>query len=303
VTGITADGYPTTTAISAQHGFFIQPYTYMTGAVSTLPQTSGLVFTGATISSAGSLTGDLFLGTNTVSGSAVSITGSQIQGTLTITGSHATLTGVSGGDVTVVNGNLVLIDSSIGTLTLTGSNVTMSSSSYQKVSPAQASIAFSGQPSQPASGKFTVTATITGELLGIGGVTEWVDGILITPVVTSTSSGLTAAASLDASMMADGVHTIALTATQLDGVSSSSSTFVNTGSHIASLNSSLQQANQLIGQQGTQISNLTAQVKSNSQQLGTVMNFAYGLSAVAVVGVAIAVIALRRKPLPAAPAA
>ena len=296
VTGITPDGYVTTTAISAQHPFFIQPYVYMTGTVSAPPQTSGLVFSGATINSGGSLTGDLFLGSNTVSGGTVSIVGSQIQGTLTITNARATLTGVSGGDVTATSSSLVLVDSSVGTLTLTGTNVTMQNSSFQRVSPAQATIAFGSSASQPASGKFQVTATITGQLLNPGGVTVWVDGAQATPVFATNPTGMTATVSLDASTMADGVHTVAVTATQTDGISASGSTFVTTNSHISGLNSSLQQASQLIGQLTTQLSNLTAKVSQNTQQLGTVMNFAYALTAVAVVGVALAVMALRRKP-------
>jgi subtilase family serine protease len=296
VSGLTADGFPTTTAISAQRSFFIQPYTYMTGIVASLPQTSGLAFSGATISSAGSLTGDLFLGSNTVSGASLSITGSQIQGTLTIANSHATLTGVSGGDVTAVNSSLLLLDSSIGTLTLTASNATLSNSSFQRVSPAQAAISFGAVSPQPASGKFNVTATITGQLLKAGGVSMWLDGTQVTPAVSTSSSGLVATAVLDASSLADGVHSVALTVTQSDGMTSSASMFVTTNSHISTLGTGLQQANQLIGQLGGQVANLTSQLKSTTQQLGTFTNFSYGLAVVAVVGVAVAVMALRRKP-------
>jgi hypothetical protein len=307
VTGLTPDGYTTTTAISAQSGFFIQPYVYVTGPTLPLPQTSGLVLTGTTIKSVSSLTGDLFLGSNTISGGTVAITSSQIQGTLTITNARVTLTGVSGGDINAANSNVVLIDSSVGALTLSGSNATLSNSSYQRVSPAQATIAFGPVSPQPASGKFSVAATITGQLLTASGVTVWVDGSQVAPAVATTPTGLTATASLDASTLADGVHTLAVSVTQSDGISTSASTFVTTNGHLTALNanltSSLQQANQLISQQGTeisnmtaQISNLTSQVKSNTQQLGTLMNFAYGLSVVAVIGVAIAVLAFRRKP-------
>ena len=289
VSGITADGFPTTTAISAQSGFFIEPYTYMTGAVTSLPQTSGLVFSGATLDSAGSLTGDLFIGSNTVSGGSVAITGSQIKGTLTITNSQATLTGVSGGDINAVNSKLVLLDSSVGTLTLTGSNVTLLDSSYQQVSPAQAVISFGAVSPQPASGQFDVTASVAGSLLAAGSVSMTVDGSKVTPTVTASPSGLTATASLDASSLADGVHVVAVTATQSDGISAAASTFVTTDSHISALDASLQQA-------GQQLANLTSQLKSNGQQLGTAMNFTYGLGVVAAVAVAVAVMALRRKP-------
>ncbi len=289
VSGITADGFPTTTAISAQSGFFIEPYTYMTGAVTSLPQTSGLVFSGATINSAGSLTGDLFMGSNTVSGGSVAITGSQIKGTLTITNSRATLTGVSGGDINAVNSKLVLLDSSVGTLTLAGSNVTLSDSSYQQVSPAQAAISFAAVSPQPASGQFDVTASIAGSLLTAGSVSVTVDGSKVTPTMTTSPSGLTATASLDASSLADGVHLVAVTATQSDGISATASTFVTTDSHISTLGASLQQA-------GQQLANLTSQLKSDRQQLGTAMNFTYGLGVVATVGVALAVMALRRRP-------
>jgi len=215
-----------------------------------------------------------------------------VQGTLTITNSHATLTGVSGGDITAVNSSLILLDSSVGTLTLTGSNATLSNTSYQQVSPPQATIAFGSVSPQPASGKFDVTATVVGQLLKTGGVTVWVDGSQVTPTLTTTSGGLTVNAALDASSLADGVHTVAITVTQTDGISSSASTFVTTNSHISSLGSGLQQASQ-------QIANLTSQLKQTTQQLGTTMNLSYALGVVAVVGVVIAVMALRRKPAPA----
>ncbi|MDV3244470.1 MAG: hypothetical protein LYZ66_04760 [Nitrososphaerales archaeon] len=274
VTGISADGVPTTTAISAQHGFFIQPYVYMSGPVSALAQTSGLVFSGATIGSAGVLAGDLFIGSNTISGGSLTITSSQIQGTLTIKNARVTLTGVSGGDVNATGSSITLQDSSIGTLTLTGSNVTLANSSYQQVSPARASISFGPISPQPASGKVNVTATVTGSLLTAAGVTMWVDGSLVQPSVAATTAGLTATATLDASALADGVHTVAVAVAQADGISSSASTFVTTNSHLASL---------------------SAQLKSTMQEVGNILNISYGLAVVAVVGVAVAIMALRRK--------
>ena len=265
----------------------------MTGSLLTQPQTSGQVFDGATKGARATLTGDLFQGSNLVSGGSVAISSSQIRGTLTVTNSRVTLTGVTGGDVTAVNSTIVLVDSSLGTLTLTGSNVTLTDSSYAQVSPAQASVTFGSIPSQPASGKFDVTVNVAGSLLSAGGVSMQVDGTNVTPSVSASASGLTVTVALDAASLADGVHTVAVTVTQSDGISTSASTFVTTNSHISTLDSGLQQA-------GQQIANLTAQQKANSEQLGAAMNFTYGLGVVAVVAVAVALMALRKTPRVAA---
>jgi len=293
VTGVSADGMPTTTALSAQLPFYIQPYVYMTGQFVGLPQTSGLVFSSATVKGPVDLAGDLFSGSNTVSGGTVTITSSQVQGTLTIVNARVTLTGVSGGDISVVNGSITLRDSSVGKLSLTGSNVSLSNSSYQTVAPTAASIAFGQTPTQPASGQFQVTASVAGLLLSAQGVAMWVDGTTVQPVVSATPSGLTAVANLDASSMADGVHLVTVTVTQTDGIVSSASSYVTTNSHIAGLDAQLQRANAIIN-------DLSNRLKDTVAQLGNVLNFSYGLAVLAVVGLAIAVMAYRRnlKPSP-----
>ena len=86
-----------------------------------------------------------------------------------------------------------------------------------------------------------------------------------------------------------------LAITQSDGISSTSQLSVTTNSNITNLNSVLQQANQQIGQLNGQVSNLTSRLDSTMQQLNTYTNVSYGIAIVAVVGVAMALMSLRRR--------
>ena len=53
VTGISSDGVPTSAELGAEQPFVIQPYQYLTGAVSSVGTGSGIAFWGATIGTSG----------------------------------------------------------------------------------------------------------------------------------------------------------------------------------------------------------------------------------------------------------
>ena len=77
VSGLSADGVPTTSTLSAQQGFYVQPYVYTSNSVMTDPQqTSRLALSNVTINAGSSpltLADDYFVGNNTVTGSDVTI--------------------------------------------------------------------------------------------------------------------------------------------------------------------------------------------------------------------------------------
>lgn len=288
VTGLSADGVPTTTALAAQRPFFIQPFTYVNGGtVSSLAQSSQLAFSGATITASGTLSGDVFLGTNTISGGTVMIIDSQIQGNLVVNNANVTLVGVSGGTVTATGSTLTLKDSSVGSLSLTGSTVSLGDSSFQTVTPALPTLSVTGL-TQPISGQADLNVTVTGQQLTSSSLAAWVDGVNVPLTATTTSAGLTAAVPIDAASLNDGVHSLVVKATQADGLSSSFSGSFSTNAQSTSLRSRLQQAD-------ANISSLSSQLRQVNGAAGNLFYISYGLAAVGVIALVLGVVAFRRK--------
>jgi subtilase family serine protease len=155
-------------------------------------------------------------------------------GSLAITGLSITLSGDSIGSLTLVNSNVRLDDSQVGDLTVTNSTVTVVDSTYKVVSPALPAIAVTGLQ-QPLSGNSTITITVSGEQLSSSSIVATVDGAALPLKVTASASGLTATASVDATSLADGVHTLAVRATQSDSLSSSVSVPFSTDAKASSL--------------------------------------------------------------------
>jgi hypothetical protein len=236
VTGLSADGTPTDSALSAQQAFFVQPYVYTTGVVRSLTAGGGLAFVNATIATSGSLRGDRFMEANTIKDSVLTISGSSVEGLLNIVNSNVTMVGVSGGDISLSGSVLSLKDSSVNSLTLSESNVTLSDSSYGKVAPAVPEITFNGLL-KPIEGVSSYQVNVTGAGLTIGGISAWVDGTPVQLGVNSTSGGLLAIGTVNATALGDGVHVLTVTAAQSDGLSSSSTTTFTTDAHQHSLQS------------------------------------------------------------------
>lgn len=296
VTGITTDGVPTTTALTAQQPFFIQPYVYVDGGtVGSLTQSSGLAFAGATIKASGALSGDLFLGTNTVENATLVIEDSQVSGNLVLHGGNITLVGVRGGDVTAINCTLTLKDSSVGSLSLDGAKVVLLDSSYRSVTPAVPTISVTGL-STPFSGSAQYGISVTGQDLTPGSLAAWVDGNRVTLTVSQSQSGLSAVGSIDAQSVGDGVHSLVVTATQSDGLSSTLITSFSTNAQATSLAGQLSSLSGQLRQANANISSLSSQLRQVSEAAGTLFNISYGLAVVAVIAVVVGIIALRRKP-------
>ncbi len=224
VSGLSADGVPTSAMQSAAQGFFVQPYIYVTDQRGpSSAQTSGLAFAGVIITSPQSLAGDIFLGSNTIQGADLSISASQIDGTLTVKNSHLTLIGVSGGDVVAQNSTLDVIQSVLGSLVLSNSNVTLSSSTYADVTPSLPTITIrfpsQGQVYTGASASVNVTG------VDVSSVKAYLDGGLLATLPGGQQSYVYL---LNAASLQDGGHTLTIVALQKDGLSSTSSVTFST---------------------------------------------------------------------------
>lgn len=266
VTGLTADGNPTTSALNAQQPFFVQPYVYQSGAIKSLTSSSRLAFFNSTLEASGALSGDLFVGSNTIRKATVTITGTQIEGELIIADSNVTFVGVSGGEI-VLNGSiLALKDSTVNSLTISAGNVSIVDSSYGKVDPALPVILVAGL-ARPVGGMSNYNVTVAGSSLTVESLSARVDGSTVSLKVNSTSGGLFAVGSINATALIDGVHTLTLTATQSDGLSSTFSTSFSTDAHQLSID----------------------------RQAATLFDAAYILAAVSVAALLVGILALRHR--------
>jgi subtilase family serine protease len=308
VTGLSFDGVPTTSASSAQKGFFIQPYVYISGQnIQTLPQVSGLAFSGDAISGPASLSGDVFLGTNTIQGGAVTITSSEIHGTLVVNNAQVTLAGVTGGDISATGSTLVLLDSAVGALQLTRSTVSLASSSYQSITPSVPAIALQQPTANTAyRGTLAVSASVTGDQ--VSSVSFSVDGVAPT-VVQNPATGGVYGYSLDTTQLSDGVHTMTVTASQADGMSASVTAYFSTDNKLASasgqinnLGSQLSVQNSTLGVQRSTINTLKSDLQSangkvsdQASTISTLTNELYVLAAIAVVALVLSVVSLLRR--------
>jgi subtilase family serine protease len=238
VTGLSADGTPTDAALGAQQPFYIQPYVYYT-AGEPAPTAPQIAFDGSRLPTAGTLTGDLFVGSNTVSGGNITIMDSQIQGSITVANSTVTLVGVTGGAFNATGSRLILKDSSVGALVLSNSSVTLVDSSYTTVNPALPSISVGGL-SSTIHGARAFNITISGADLAPSYLSSWIDGTRLelgTPPAPAngTQASITVNGTIDATSLGDGVHTLTVTATQADGLSSTLSTQFTTDAHHVAL--------------------------------------------------------------------
>ena len=205
---------------------------------------------------------------------AVNGTGYSLSGigatSLEVRGLSITLSGVSIGNLTLVDSKVALDGSLVGTLTVTNSTFTLAQGTkVESLSPPLPAITVSGV-SQPLTGNTGFTVKVSGELLGNSSLAAAVDGSPVKVTSTVTSSGLTAHGTVDIGSLSDGVHTLTLTATQSDGQSSTLTTYFS------------------VSTQGGTISSLAYLI--------------YGVLVLALVALAAAVMALRRKPSTPAPA-
>ncbi len=301
VTGISADGTPSSTDISVQQLLLIQPYLYVNGAtVTKLSQWSQVAFSDYTItgpSQLGSpssvplvLSNDLFIGSDTIRGSAT-ISLSQIQGTLYLQNANVTLVDVTGGNVVAEDSTVVLEQSSLTSLQLSGSHAVMSASDVATISPPLPEISFQSPSSGAVYAGTSANFTVIGQ--DVVSVSVYLDGTLLKTFPASNAYAIP----LDASSMTVGVHSLQVIATQSDGLANDASVYFSTDQPLVS-------ANQSISSLSSQVSSENSRVASLGSQLVSTTDLSYGLAALAAVALLVALVAvMRRPPSPSQPSA
>jgi subtilase family serine protease len=293
VSGVSADGVPSNTDISTQQQLVIQPYLYLNNiTLTSFPQGSQVAFVGDTLvgpaassstTPSAVLTDDLFSGSNTIRGGTVTISQSQVQGTLYLKNADVTLVGVAGGNVVAQDSQVILQQSSLSSLLLTNSHVSMNASTVGQITPSLPSVSVQ----EPVSGGLYTGTSADVMVIGaeVSSVSVYLDGTFLKTLSGAAPYNFT----LDAASMSVGVHTLEVVAVQQDGLSSSSSVYFSTDGPLVAANNSISSLT-------TQVSSENSRIGALSSQLGSATNLSYGLAAVAILALVIAVVALARRP-------
>jgi len=236
VSGISANGVPTTANIQAQHNFYIRPELLIEGKTLYSPdQTAGLALLNDVIKpGSDELSNDIFLGNDSIVNGSPVISSSTINGTVFLYNTSAILDYVTGKSVIAVDSNVTLYNSHISSLTLNSSHIAMASSSVASISPSLPVIAFI-EPLYNASysSKVPVEVNVTGQ--GISTVNFYVDGNL----VSTYNHGGTIQFDINARNYPDGSYVLTANATQQDGLSVQKSTGFETSSTLSAINSTV----------------------------------------------------------------
>lgn len=271
VAGLSYNGVPTTTDLSAQQSFYIQPYVYVTSRVlNQFPQTWGLAFNNVTINAPADLSNDVFVGSNYVQTGATSISDSVINGTLYITDCDLTLQGVQGGNIVATNSQVNLVNSDLDSVTCINSNIGLSSSSYQTITPSSPTIQFLS-PTNGGNVAGNVNVNLNVEADNVKSVTVYLNGQNIQTFGSNGSLSF----SLPAGNYPDGTYQLQAVAVQTDGITASASItvyitgqYTSVQSSLSSLSSEQTQLQTQLSNQSSSLNNLSSSLNSSQNQLG-----------------------------------
>lgn len=298
VSGISADAVPTSADPSAQQSFNVEPYVWTSNVtLNTLGQTSRLALSNVTIDAgtgALTLSGDYFVGTDTVSGSSVTITSSSVNGTLNIENGATTLNGVTGGAVVVTHAHVTLQHSVLNSLNLgVGATASMDpASSALSIYPPLAVLTFAA-PAANSSYTGTVDARLD---LGGGTVASlsfFLDGTELTSLSGSNATGPVISYPIDTTSLPDGTHTLTVTAVQSDLLTSTASVSFSTRNQLNAVEGDLAAANQTIGSLSGNLSAANGSIVNLHNRIDSLSYVLYLVAGVAVAAVALAFYALR----------
>jgi subtilase family serine protease len=298
VSGISAGGVPTSSVLSAQQGFYVQPYVYTTSTVMSSPQqTSRLALSNVTINAGSSpltLSGDYFIGKNTVTGSNVTIASSMVNGTLNLENGQATLNGVTGGDVVATNAKIILQHSALSSLKLeTGATASIDAASSAKSITPSLPVLTILSPVANASYTGTVDAQVAVNGSEVATLSFFLDGKPLPSLMGAPTSQVSYP--LNTAAMPDGTHNFTVVAVQSDLLASSASVSFNThdqlASDLAAANRTIGSLNGSLGAARGDIATLESNLDSANHNISYLTGLVYVAVAVALVGVVLAVFA------------
>ncbi|MGA2681562.1 MAG: protease pro-enzyme activation domain-containing protein [Candidatus Bathyarchaeia archaeon] len=262
VTGISYVGFPTTTALSAQQAFSIQPYMYLSNQqITTFQQSSGLALSGVNVTTSVNLPNDIFIGSNWFTSGTTIISDSFVNGTIFASGTNLTLWSVQGGNIVALNSSINLVNTNLNSLTLVNSNLSLTSSSYQSISPSSPIIQILS-PANDGSYTGNVSGSVTVSGNSIGSIVVYLN---YQPIETFGNNG-TLSFNVNSANYADGGYSLLIVATQTDGVSSGANSTVYFQNQLNSEISSQQNTLSSLQSQQSQINSLTSSLQSQQSQ-------------------------------------
>ena len=280
VSGVSADGVPTTTNISAQHEFYVLPYT----EVRDQTIDAGLTYNAF-------LKNDVIVGNVTLINDVLeNVT---IVGHVTIANSNVTSITVKDGSVNIVNSHVLsitainssvsLVDTSAKYVNLTSSTISLVNSKVINIYPSLPKVTISSPaPNSNVTGTLTISYSVTGN--DISSVKIFLNGELLT-----TSSSTSGSYTINTASYPDGTYNITVEAVQTDGLSNSTSVLVNFANQVSSLSTQLHSYVSAIN------SSISSTSSSLNNRLSTVQSYALVGIILAVIGIIIGGIALVRR--------
>jgi hypothetical protein len=268
VTGISYDGVPTTTALSAQQGFMIKPYIYISNQILTsLQQNWGLALSGINITGPTNIDDSIFLDSNYIQNCTATISDSVVNGTITVVDANLTLRGVHDGNIVALNSAIVLINSDIAGITLANSNISLTSSTYQTINPAPPTIHISS-PTNGASYTGNIGASITVIGNNVNSITVSLNGLQIQ---TFNNNG-TFTFPIPSNSYADGTYALQVTANQTTGLTSTATSTIYFTNQASSTQSTLNSLNSAQSALQNQVNSLKNSVDSLTSEQSALQN-------------------------------
>ncbi|BFI75972.1 protease pro-enzyme activation domain-containing protein [Sulfurisphaera ohwakuensis] len=288
VTGVSADGIPTTTNISAEHTFYVLPYTQIKGKTIDLGQTYNAYLVDDTIEGNVTLMNDILFNDT-------------IEGHVTIINSNVSLVYVKDSSITIVSStvnsiyayssNVSLVETTAEFLNLSSTKLTLINSKVIRITPSLPLITItSPKPNSNVTGTITISYTITGT--DISEVEILLNGQLVKTFMPSTSP-IKGNYSINTAMYPDGTYNITVVAVQNDGLSNSSSIMVNFANQLSSLSTALSNNVSSINSHISSLGNtLSSDVSTLNNNISSAKTYALIGIVLAIIGIIIGIVAL-----------
>ncbi|BAB67601.1 protease pro-enzyme activation domain-containing protein [Sulfurisphaera tokodaii] len=288
VTGVSADGIPTTTNISAEHTFYVLPYTQIKGKTIDLGQTYNAYLVDDTIEGNVTLMNDILFNDT-------------IEGHVTIINSNVSLVYVKDSSITIVSStvnsiyayssNVSLVETTAEFLNLSSTKLTLINSKVISITPSLPLVTItSPKPNSNVTGTITISYTITGS--DISEVEILLNGQLVKTFVPSTSP-IIGNYSINTAMYPDGTYNITVVAVQNDGLSNSSSVMVNFANQLSSLSTALSNNVNSINSHISSLGNtLSSDVSTLNNNISSAKTYALIGIVLAIIGIIVGIVAL-----------
>lgn len=288
ISGVSADGVPTTNDLSSAYTFYVTPYTLMENQTLSNVKLYNMVLRNVNI------TGNSVLGSNILQNVVLSngnfmLVGSNVS-SITVENANITIVNSQVASINAVNSNINLISTTVNSAGLTNSKISSEiNSKILSVSPSLPTIQIN-VPLGNLTGTVNIGITVSGSQ--VSQVSLYLDNQLLT---TFSGSG-TFSYQLDTTKYPDGTYTLTVVAQQTTGLFNKTSTYVTFSNQ---LNQGLQSAHSEIQSVSSTLNNNLQSVSSTlDSRLSSQSSIATGALIAAIIALALGIVAIfigRRK--------